>query len=177
MNKDWNIIEVLRYARHDWLNKIQLIQGNLALNKMDRAKEIIHEIIDDAMQEAKLSNLNIPQFASLILTHNWENHLFQLKFDVMDGSKGDHLDDEWLTKWTVTFFEYVNASIKRFYDNQLSIIIEPQIEGTRFFFDFRGIITNMEHLEGFFKETATAPKITIHHLSDQEFSLELYLHK
>lgn len=177
MNKDWNMIEVLRYARHDWLNKIQLIKGNLALNKIDRAKEIIDEIVACAQQEAKLSNLKIPQFASLILTYNWENHMFQLEYDVLDGSKCDYLDDEWLVSWTGSFFDCLNSSIKQYYDNHLSVTIEPQIEGTRFFFDFRGIITNKEQIERFFEKTIPAPKINYHLFSDQELSLEFFLHK
>jgi stage 0 sporulation protein B (sporulation initiation phosphotransferase) len=177
MNKDWNMIEVLRYARHDWLNKIQLIKGNLALNKIDRAKEIIDEIVIEAQQEAKLSNLKIPQFASLILTYNWENHMFQLEYDVLDGSNCDYLDDDWLVNWAESFFNCLNSSVKQYYDNHLSVTIEPQIEGTRFFFDFRGIITNKEQIERFFERTATAPKINFHLLTDQELSLEFFLHK
>ena len=45
IEKEWNTVEVLRHARHDWLNKLQLIKGNLDLNELDRAKEIINEIV------------------------------------------------------------------------------------------------------------------------------------
>ena len=177
MNKDWNMIEVLRYARHDWLNKIQLIKGNLALNKIDRAKEIIDDIVAEARQEAKLTNLNVPQFASQILTYNWENHLFQLEYDVLDGSKCDYLDDEWLANWTSSFFACLNSSIKQYYENHLSVTIDPQIEGTRFFFDFRGIITNKDQVDAFFKNKSTVPQINVQLLTDQELSFEFFLHK
>ncbi|MBU8879546.1 sporulation initiation phosphotransferase B [Bacillus sp. FJAT-29790] len=172
MNKDWNVIEVLRYARHDWLNKIQLIKGNLALNKMDRAKEIIDEIVMEAQAEAKLSNLNLPQFASLLLTYNWENHLFQLEYDVLDGSKCDYLNDEWLAKWTSSFFACLNSSINCFDENHLSVTIDPQKEATRFFFDFRGIITDREQLEFFLREASSSPKIKVHVITEQELSME-----
>ncbi|QED48779.1 sporulation initiation phosphotransferase B [Cytobacillus dafuensis] len=175
MRTDWNMIEVLRYARHDWLNKIQLIKGNLALNKIDRAKEIIDEIVVEAQQEAKLSNLNIPQFASLLLTYNWENHLFQVEYDILECSKIDHLDDDLLTNWTDTFFVCLNSSIKRFHENHLSVTIDPQIDGTRFFFDFRGIITDKKQIELFLEQSSSFPKIDVHAFTEKELSLEFYI--
>ena len=45
MDKNWTTFEVLRQTRHDWLNKIQIIKGNLELNKIDRVKGYIEEII------------------------------------------------------------------------------------------------------------------------------------
>lgn len=45
MDKNWTTIETLRQTRHDWLNKIQIIKGNLELNRIDRVKGIIDEII------------------------------------------------------------------------------------------------------------------------------------
>jgi len=48
MEKNWTTVELLRHARHDWLNKIQLIKGNMSIGKMDRVEAIIEEIIMDA---------------------------------------------------------------------------------------------------------------------------------
>lgn len=106
MEKDWNMIEVLRHARHDWLNKIQLIKGNLSLNKTDRAKEIIDEIVVEAQQEARLSNMNLPGFASLLLTYNWENHYLQLEYEVLDDPIAGRLDDSVLSEWTGSFWPF-----------------------------------------------------------------------
>jgi len=100
-----------------------------------------------------------------------------LEYDVLDGSNCDYLDDDWLVNWAESFFNCLNSSVKQYYDNHLSVTIEPQIEGTRFFFDFRGIITNKEQIERFFERTATAPKINFHLLTDQELSLDFFLHK
>ncbi|WP_066292900.1 sporulation initiation phosphotransferase B [Bacillus sp. FJAT-29937] len=173
MKTDWDVIEVLRFARHDWLNKIQLIKGNLALNKIDRAKEIINEIVVEAQAEAKLSNLNIPQFASLLLTYNWENHSFQIEYDVMESSVSGYLDDEWLTNWSRAFFNHLDSSIKPFHENHLSVTIEPQMDGTRFFFDFRGIIINKMQLEQFLEtKGSTYPEVVIQSWNEQELSFD-----
>lgn len=176
MNKNWNTIEVLRHARHDWLNKIQLIKGNLSLNKVERVKEIIEEIIVETEQEAKLSNLKIPQFASLLLTYNWENHPFQVEYDVLDNRIYDYLDDEWLVKWTSALFSCLNEAVKKYQENYLSVTIAPQKEGVRFFFDFRGIITEKELLEHSLSKELSVPTLIVQGLSEHEFSLELFLH-
>ena len=46
MEKRWTIVEALRHSRHDWLNKVQLIKGNLSLQRMDHINKIIQQIIN-----------------------------------------------------------------------------------------------------------------------------------
>ncbi len=110
--KEWNTVEVLRHARHDWLNKMQLIKGNLDLNKLDRVREIINEIVIEAQNESKLSNLNIPQFATLLLTTRWENYSFEFEFQVIDELKCGSIDDEVLVNFTNLLFECLNEAIQ-----------------------------------------------------------------
>lgn len=149
MKKEWDTIEVLRHARHDWMNQLQLIKGNLALNKVDRAKDIIEEIIMEARQDAKLSNLHLPQFASKLLTCNWENHFFQLDYEVMDSQNFHKLNDQQLAGWTEELFVALDSSIERYQENHLSVTIDPQENGIGFFFDFSGIINDKNRIESF----------------------------
>lgn len=177
MKKDWTTVELLSHARHDWLNKIQLIKGNLSLNKIDRAKEIINEIVIEAQQESKLSNLKIPQFASLLLTYNWENHYFQIEYEILDdpNCRTFIINDELITKWTSDFFSCLNNAVKAFYENHLSVTIEQQSNGTRFFFDFRGIITEKEQLMNFLLKEDSLLEVNVQEISEQELALEIFL--
>ncbi|KON86899.1 sporulation protein [Sporosarcina globispora] len=175
MDKDWNMIEVLRHARHDWLNKIQLIKGNLSLNKVDRAKEIIDEIVVEAQQEARLSNLNLPAFASLLLTYNWENHFFQLEYEVLDDTISGRLDDFVLSEWTGSFFAILDTSVKPYHENHLSVSISHEKGGARFFFDFSGILTDMDKLDQFFKKKYANITAAVQELAEEELELELYV--
>ncbi|MCA1038963.1 sporulation initiation phosphotransferase B [Bacillus infantis] len=175
MEKDWSTVEVLRHARHDWMNKIQLIKGNLSLSKYDRAKEIIDEIVVEAQNEAKLSNLNIPQFASLLFTYNWENHSFQIDYEVLDDVKCRKLDDQFLESWTRSFFARLDDSVKPFHDNHLSVLIEPQEDGIRLFFDFSGIITERESIRSYLGEQHQAIRMKMEELSEQELALEVFM--
>ncbi|GLB58357.1 sporulation initiation phosphotransferase B [Cytobacillus sp. NCCP-133] len=175
MEKDWNMIEVLRHARHDWLNKIQLIKGNLSLNKVDRAKEIIDEIVVEAQQEAKLTNLNLPEFASLLFTYNWENHSFQLEYEVLDDAMAGRLDDRILSKWTGSFFACLDSAAKTYHENHLSVSISQEKEGARFFFDFSGIITDMDRMEKFLNKEYADICVAVQELAEQELALELFM--
>ncbi|PLR79496.1 sporulation protein [Bacillus canaveralius] len=175
MKKDWNTVEVLRHARHDWLNKLQLIKGNIALNKMDRAKEIIDEIVVEAQNEAKLSNLKMPELASLLLTYNWENHSFQLEYEVINEHELSPGNDRIISSWTRSFFSCLNASIEAFRENHLSVTIQPGKKGVRFFFDFSGIITNKQQLEYFLEANEHAVSLKIQEFSEQELALDVFV--
>lgn len=177
MKKDWMTVEVLSHSRHDWLNKIQLIKGNLSLHNYDRVNEIINDIVIEAQCEARLSQLHTPQFAALLLTCNWNNYSFQLDFEVLEASNMNQMsiNDCMLTNWTSSFFECLQQAVKEFADNHLSITIERQPSGTCFFFDFRGIIKNRDILNEFFCKQETILEVTVHNFSEQEFALEVFL--
>jgi stage 0 sporulation protein B (sporulation initiation phosphotransferase) len=171
MENNWDIVKVLRYARHDWLNKIQLIKGNLSLNRLERAQDIIDEIVMEAQQEARLSNLNLPNFAALLLITNWNHHHFLLEYEVLGDIQSVKMDDTELTKWTSSFFSTLNTCIEAFQENHLSISILPLEKGAQFFFDFSGSILSKDELESFLKESCEDVKLK--EISNQELSFEM----
>lgn len=176
MNKDWDNIEFLRHVRHDWLNKIQLIKGNLALNKSERIKDIIDDIIMEAQQEARLSNLNIPHFATKLLICNWEKNHFHLEYEVLNEQKCQEIEDLTLSNWTGEFFKTLNSSIKQYHDNHLSISIEPLQNETRLFFDFSGIIEDKQLLMDYLaKEYSNSMKVYKQEITENELVLELHV--
>ncbi|MCM3725277.1 sporulation initiation phosphotransferase B [Neobacillus cucumis] len=173
MGKEWDIVKVLRHSRHDWLNKLQLIKGNLDLNRIDRAKQVIDEIVIEAQHETKLSNLHMPLFAALLLKSNWENPSFRLEYEVLFDSDASKINDLAVTNWTTTFFESLNQAIEPFQENNLSITIEPQADGVRFFFDFSGIISNRELMEIFLSDKTV--DLSVKEFTETELSLELFM--
>lgn len=177
MEKEWGIVEVLRHSRHDWLNKLQLIKGNIDLNRIDRAKEVIDEIVIEAQHETKLSNLQMPLFASLLFTSNWENPSFRLEYEVLEDAEPLKLNDLVLTNWTNSFFSCLNKAIEAFQENHLSITIEPQSEGIRFFFDFSGIIIKSELIEKFLADRSQPLDIDVKEFTESELALEIFMPK
>ncbi|MCM3568411.1 Spo0B C-terminal domain-containing protein [Neobacillus mesonae] len=175
MEKQWDIIEVLRHSRHDWMNKLQLIKGNIDLNRIDRVKAVIDEIIIEAQNETKLSNLPMPGFVSLLLKTNWENPSFELEYEVFVEKGTVKIDDEILTNWTKQFFLCLHNAIEAFQENHLSITIESQLNGLRFFFDFSGIIRNKELIETFLAEERIPLDLTVKEFSQNELALEVFM--
>jgi len=173
MGKEWDIVEVLRHSRHDWLNKLQLIKGNLDLNRIDRVKAVIDEIVIEAQHETKLSNLQMPLFAALLLKSNWENPSFKLEYEVLIDSESIKIDDASMTNWTNSFFSCLNQAIEDFQENHLSITIEPQLDGVRFFFDFSGIIIKRELIEKFLADPAL--DVAVKEFSGSELALEVFM--
>jgi len=175
MEREWDIVEVLRHSRHDWLNKLQLIKGNLDLNRIDRAKEVIDEIVIEAQHETKLSNLHMPLFASLLLKSNWINPSFKLEYEVFQDSESSTIDDVRITSWTNSLFSCLNRSIEAFQENHLSITIEPQSNGIRFFFDFSGIILQRELMEGFLSSHEEPLELEVKEFTENELSVEVFM--
>jgi stage 0 sporulation protein B (sporulation initiation phosphotransferase) len=174
--KDWNIVEVLRHSRHDWLNRLQLIKGNMDLNRIDRAKAIIDEIVLDTQQEAKLSNLQMPMFAALLLKSNWENYFFQLEYEVLTDSDSLKIDDSILTNWSNSLFLSLNSAIEPFGENHLSITIDVKTDGICFFFDFSGIIRKTEQMKQFLiVQKGESINLVVKEFSENEFALEVFM--
>ena len=176
MKKAWNIVEILRHARHDWLNRVQLIKGYISLNNIERVNKILDEIIADAYQESKLSNMNMPEFASLLLVYNWENHKIHLEYEVLgeEPGKGLAADDHLLTKWTSSFLDTLSSSVDDCAENCLSITIEEEDGGYRFFFDFRGRIMEESAVLNYLRHHSSIVD-KIHEYNEQEFTFELFL--
>jgi stage 0 sporulation protein B (sporulation initiation phosphotransferase) len=175
MEKEWDIVEVLRHSRHDWLNRLQLIKGNLDLNRIDRAKAVIDEIIIETQHESKLSNLKMPLFASLLLKSNWENPSFKLEYEVLQDTESFPINEDLITNWTCHLFKYLNEAIEVFQENHLSITIDQQSKGIRFFFDFSGIIIKSEVIEEFLTEPPILLDIVVKDFSESELALEIFI--
>ena len=123
MNKNWTTFEVLRQARHDWLNKIQIIKGNLELNKVESVKGYIEEIIIETQQDARLSNLKLPKFGELLMTANWNNWKFECEYEVIEVFEGLQASDELMYEWTNRYFHMLDQQLDPFTENILTISI------------------------------------------------------
>ncbi|MFD9624903.1 Spo0B domain-containing protein [Peribacillus muralis] len=126
MDKNWTTIETLRQTRHDWLNKIQIIKGNLELNRIDRVKGIIDEIIIETQNEARLSSLNLPKFTEMLLTSNWNNGSFHCEYEIIDVFKGSVEMDELMYRWTNDYFTILDKSLDPSFENSLTVSLDKK---------------------------------------------------
>ncbi|MBM7605760.1 stage 0 sporulation protein B (sporulation initiation phosphotransferase) [Metabacillus crassostreae] len=141
------IVDILSHSRHDWMNKLQLIKGNLSLQKYDRIKDIIEEIVIEAQQESKLCNLKMPAFASFLMTFNWSKHQFYLEYEVIGELKVLKEYDELLTKWSKGFLDILDHTVDSTCENHLCLTLktDDQVKDKIcFIFEFDGKINNTE---------------------------------
>jgi stage 0 sporulation protein B (sporulation initiation phosphotransferase) len=154
MDKDWTTVEILSHSRHDWLNKIQLIKGNLELNKIDRVRAIVDEIILEAQHEARLSNLNMPKLTELLLTANWNSRHFKCEFEVIDLFKVEAWIDDMMYDWTKRYFQFLDQHLDLLYEHVLTIsICRQKDKNIRFTFDLQGKIKDKQLLYSFLDES------------------------
>lgn len=159
MDKSWTTVEVLRQTRHDWLNKIQIIKGNLELNKIDRVKGFIEEIIIETQQEARLSSLNMPKFSELLMTANWENWTFNFEYEIVDVFEASESMDELMYQWTRSYFQLLGEQLNPFTENMLTIEVSKK--------EIRNMCCSF-HLQGKLKEQDTVTKFLTNSLTEQQ---------
>ncbi|WP_026693786.1 Spo0B domain-containing protein [Peribacillus kribbensis] len=174
MRKEWKITELMRHSRHDWLNRIQLIKGNLELNKVDRAKAIIEEIIIESKAEAMLSSLNMPLYAELLMTANWQEYPFKVEYEILDVENGCPSIDRELSFWTRQLFEEITLSLDPFAESLLMISIYKEHQNMRFSYELQGNITSEENLRALLLDCKTeCLDITIKKFEESELSFEI----
>ncbi|CAH0346361.1 Spo0B C-terminal domain-containing protein [Bacillus sp. CECT 9360] len=179
MDKERKTVEaILRHSRHDWLNKLQLIKGNIELNNIDRAKAVIEEIIIEAHHEAMLSNLNMPELAETLLTANWRSLPLHIEFEVVELQRGLRDMDTLISAWVEELFRILADSLDDYGENVLAISIDENKEyNLRLSFELQGTIKNESVLHNFLnKSVRDKADVKVLEINSEEavFLVELY---
>ncbi|TDL88257.1 sporulation protein [Vibrio vulnificus] len=157
MDKNWTTIETLRQTRHDWLNKIQIIKGNLELNRIDRVKGIIDEIIVETQNEARLSSLNLPKFTEMLLTSNWNNGSFYCEYEIIDVFEGSTEMDRLMYRWTNDFFKILDKNLDPFFENILAVsMCKKEVSDMHCSFHMQGRFIDQSPVIEFLERSLTA---------------------
>jgi stage 0 sporulation protein B (sporulation initiation phosphotransferase) len=177
MSGNWSVVEALRHARHDWMNDLQLIKGNLDLNRVDKAKQIIEEMVLKAQNESKLSSLKLPNFIEWMMTYNWGKHSVQLEFEVLHIDSGYHLEEKVLLKWCQTFLNKIEEMVEPYAENRLSLSISVFQKEICFIFDFTGILNNKNELEDWLskQKDQTSIELEVEDLQKEGFVFQVTL--
>lgn len=69
--KQLTIPEVLKFARHDFLNELQIILMHIDLGDAPQAKEAIMKTNEKMKQQTLLDNLGLPETGKWIMTFEW----------------------------------------------------------------------------------------------------------
>jgi len=87
--KQITITEALRFARHDFMNQLQLIRMNLELGRIDDAKTVIDAYASRMMELAELNKLGLPKLYEWIQTAPWKYPGLNPEF----SCKGEKVDE------------------------------------------------------------------------------------
>ncbi|MFO6496494.1 MULTISPECIES: sporulation initiation phosphotransferase B [Bacillus] len=168
------LIHLLSHSRHDWMNKLQLIKGNLTLKKYDRVFEIIEEVVIEAQHESKLSNLKIPRFAYELLTFNWKAHSLTLEYEVIGEVRDLSAYEEKLVVLVRKLFRIFDDSAMKGGDNHLSVTL--QTDGPLvIYLDFHGMLTRLADFKGFHDSHADDYIIKRFDISDRDCIAEIHI--
>ncbi|MEW9500561.1 Spo0B domain-containing protein [Jeotgalibacillus marinus] len=122
-------LELLQHSRHDWMNRLQVIKGNIELSNIDRAKKVIEEIIIEVRQEAQLSSLGVPRFSEWLLTYNWNRsaRLF-VKYELLNEGQIPQEMDTTIFEWTKKVVDKIEKSVPDEVNNELYLFFKVDQE-------------------------------------------------
>ncbi|AYC29738.1 Spo0B domain-containing protein [Paenisporosarcina cavernae] len=116
MYKRLTVNEALRFAKHDFLNQLQLIQMNLDLGRVDEAKRIISTYTKSSQEAVSLKKLGLPVLLEWFQTVNWRFPAFDFAFEMTITHPIEESHDQPF----VSFFESILQ--------QMNNVIDPYTE-------------------------------------------------
>lgn len=140
------VLDTLRFMRHDWMNRVQILQMNLELERPERAFMMLKEYAIEAKHESLLCRLNMPLTAEYILTANWLTWPFQIGFEVLISNQAQdalhhysfqHLDDD-AFQWLQRLFATIAPLCVAGHDHELALIIMPSEGEVKLTVEFHG---------------------------------------
>ena len=146
MNQKEEVIEALQYSRHDWLNRLQLIKGNIALKRIDRVEQLIDEITSQMRSESVLTSLSAVELTHLLLTYNWSANRFQLQYELDIDPQRVMIDDKLVTSLLNRLFLKLNEHCNECSDNLLKLELIGLNQQLQINFALTGIIEKCDQL-------------------------------
>ncbi|MEC1178340.1 Spo0B domain-containing protein [Metasolibacillus meyeri] len=151
--KPLTINEVLRFANHDFLNQLNLIQMNLDLQRIEEAKQIIKDIANDSKMLSNINKLQLPRTSEWLQTFAWRFPAIELKLysDVKQAVNQPTLDE--------TIVQYLENTVIHIYDgldayaeHQLQIVTKSDTAQFQLIFHLTGnweqtpLLKEIEHM-------------------------------
>lgn len=88
------ILRVIQSYRHDLMNRLQIVSGYLSMDKIDKAKKNLENILQFYEEERKLMKLHVPAFALWILQFHKHYPTFLLTYCIHLSETDEHQIDE-----------------------------------------------------------------------------------
>ncbi len=108
-NKALSVVESLRFANHDFMNHLHLINMNLELGRVQETKEIIKQISEEYRSFSNFNKILLPKTVEWLYTFSWRFPAIQLTINSnITNPNYTQNDDE--------IVEYLEESIRHVYN-------------------------------------------------------------
>ncbi|KGR90424.1 sporulation initiation phosphotransferase B [Rhizophagus irregularis] len=133
-----SIIQVLRYANHDFMNHLQVLNMNLELGRTEESKGIIKEISESYRTFSDLNKLNLPKTAEWLHTARWRfpSINIHLSCNIVDANETQN--DEEIVEYLEKTIIHVYDSLDAYTEQHLFIQIESNKELFKLIFHLKG---------------------------------------
>lgn len=77
-----DLVEVLKYQRHDFMNHMQVLLGYLKMEKYAACEEYIQLLVNQAARESIIDRLDYPKLTSFLLSFNAKYSEVELEVEI-----------------------------------------------------------------------------------------------
>ena len=98
------VAEALKFARHDFLNELQLVLMYIDLGEVTQAKQAIQNATEEIRQLSKLENLGLPSTVRWISTFGWMYTAFDTKLSCTIETGFRKADDLEVANYLISLF-------------------------------------------------------------------------
>ena len=136
--------KALKFARHDFLNELQLILLYIDLGKIPEAKRKILETTDNMRQLSMLDRLGLPETEIWLATFAWNYNPFAAKLTCNIVSGNREAQDATVAAYLRRVFDQAEKAVDAGYEYETTIEVHATATDWCITFTIKGDMTNMQ---------------------------------
>lgn len=116
-----SVREALRFANHDFLNHLHLIQLNLDLNRVDEAKQIINSIANECKTFSNAGKIRLPKTLEWLQTFEWRYPSIKMTLKSEVNRALDSKWDESIKQYLENTIIHLHETLDPFIEHELQV--------------------------------------------------------
>ncbi len=130
--------EMLKHARHDYMNALHLIRMQLDLGMEDSVRETIDSAVERGRRESMLGSLGMPLTESWLLTFGWRFPEYELELSVDIRQPGEPAADRQVERFLEELFDRLSDGLSPYAEYRADIRVETNENGWMVGFSLTG---------------------------------------
>ncbi|WJY28190.1 Spo0B domain-containing protein [Sporosarcina trichiuri] len=120
--------QALQYARHDFLNELQLILMQMDLGRVPEARDQLLASTERMQQASRVAGLGLPALETWLLTFGWHFKAFaaELVAQTSPAAAPRQADDRDVTEFLDALFRQLEEHADPFTDNSVEIMVSAE---------------------------------------------------